>query len=269
MLNIKAYLAILKLRFAVQLQYRAAAFAGFFTQFFFGFIRVMVFHAFYATSAAAQPMSLQQSVNYIWVSQATFRMQPWDGDTEILALIRSGNVAYELCRPLNLCFIWYCRLISQRLVQALLAGTPLFIIAFFLPKGYGVTLPVSPAAGAAWLISTAIALLLGCAISTLLTISALWTLSGDGVRRIVPPVIMVLSGIAVPVAFFPDAMQTVLKVLPFSGLIDIPLRLYLGMIPASGVFSFGLLELAWTGIFVFLGLQLLAVAMKRVVVQGG
>jgi ABC-2 type transport system permease protein len=60
----KAYLAIIKLRFALQLQYRAAAFAGFCTQLFFGFVRVMVFHAFYLSSAVTQPLSLQQTVTY-------------------------------------------------------------------------------------------------------------------------------------------------------------------------------------------------------------
>ncbi|MBI2850355.1 MAG: ABC transporter permease [Chloroflexi bacterium] len=265
----KAYLSIIRLRFAVQLQYRAAAAAGFFTQFFFGFVYVMVFHAFYASSAVTQPMSLQQVVTYTWLAQATLRMQPTNADTEVASLIRSGNVAYELCRPLNLYFIWYCRLISRMLVPTMLSGIPLFFIAFFLPKTFGATLPVSPAAGAAWLASTLIALFLGCAISNLITVSTLWTISGVGMQRMFPAAVMVFSGINVPLAFFPDSMQQVLRLLPFSGLIDIPLRLYLGMIPASQVFLFGLLELAWTGVFIAIGLQLLALGMKRVVIQGG
>ncbi|MEK7353224.1 MAG: ABC transporter permease, partial [Chloroflexota bacterium] len=261
----KAYLSILRLRFAVQLQYRAAAAAGFFTQFFFGFVRVMVFHAFYASSSVAQPMSLTQTVTYTWVGQATFRMQPWNGDTEIITMIRSGDVAYELCRPLHLYFIWYCRLISLRLVPTMLSGIPLLVIAVFLPKSFGATLPVSPAAGAAWLISTFIALLLACAISNLITVSTLWTISGVGMQRIFPAAVMVFSGINVPLAFFPDGMQEILRFLPFSGLIDIPVRFYLGMTPVTQLFSLGLLQLVWTAIFILIGLQLLALAMKRVV----
>jgi ABC-2 type transport system permease protein len=55
---VKAYLSILRLRFAVQLQYRAAAAASLFTNFFFGFVRIMVFMAFYASSTQSQPLSL-------------------------------------------------------------------------------------------------------------------------------------------------------------------------------------------------------------------
>ena len=52
-------------------------------------------------------------------------------------------------------------------------------------------------------------------------------------------------------------------------LMDIPLRFYLGTTPASEIFLLGLLQLAWTAFFIVVGLRLMALAMKRVVVQGG
>ena len=54
----RPYLAVLSARFRLLLQYRVAALAGFATQLFWGFIRVMIFGAFYRASAAAQPMTL-------------------------------------------------------------------------------------------------------------------------------------------------------------------------------------------------------------------
>jgi len=266
---LNAYISIIKLRFAVQLQYRAAAAAAFFTQFFFGLFIVMVFHAFYASSNMVQPMTLQQVVTYAWLGQATFRMLPWNGDQEVMALIRSGNVAYELCRPLSLYSLWYCRLIALRLVPSLLTGIPLFAIVYFLPGGLNPTATVSAAAGLAWLVSTLLALLLGCSISNLIAISTLWTIAGDGVQRILPAFIMVLSGAIVPLAFFPDGVQQLLRLLPFSGLVDIPFRFYLGLIPASGIFTLALLQILWTAVFVIFGAWLLARGMRRVVVQGG
>ncbi len=267
--NLKAYLSVFRLRFAVQLQYRAAAAAAFFTQFFFGMIIVMVFHAFYASSTAVQPMSLSQAVTYAWLGQSVYRMQPYNGDSEVKNLIRSGNVAYELCRPVDLYFLWFTRLLSLRIVPSLLTGIPLLFITFFLPHGFGWTLPASAAAGTAFVFSMILALLLGCAISNLITISTLWTIAGDGMERILPAAIMVLSGINVPLAFFPDWAQTALRLLPFSGLIDIPFRLYLGMIPVSSLFSAGILQLSWTVVLVIAGILLLNGGKRKVVVQGG
>jgi ABC-2 type transport system permease protein len=73
----------------------------------------------------------------------------------------------------------------------------------------------------------------------------------------------------VPLAFFPDWAQTALRFLPFSGLIDTPFRLYLGMIPASSMLSVCILQLSWTIVLVMAGILLLNGGKKKVVVQGG
>ena len=267
--NLNAYLSIARMRFAVQLQYRAAALAAFFTNFFFGFVRVMVYLAFYAYSAAAQPLTLGQAVTYTWLTQVIFRMQPWQADLEIMTTIRTGNVAYELCRPLDVYFTWYARLVSQKFVPFLLTGVPMICIVLLLPGDFRMALPVSTAAGLSWVGATLLALLLGCAIANLITLSTLWTLAGDGMGRIFPAIIMLFSGSLVPLAYFPDWSQTLLKFLPFAGLMDIPFRCYLGTLPAVDFWEFGLLQLGWTAAFIWLGIWLLKTAMKRVVVQGG
>jgi ABC-2 type transport system permease protein len=263
------YLAIIRLRFAVQLQYRAAAFAALFTNYFFGFVRVMVYIAFYASTNAPQPLTLAQAVNYTWLTQVTFRMMPWVYETEIINQIRSGAIAYELCRPLNMYFAWYSRLISQRMVPTLLTGIPVYILAVVLPGHYGLGLPASPVSAVAWIISLMLAMLMGCAITNMAVITTLWTIAGDGMTRIFPAAIMLLSGTLVPLAYFPDWMQTALRLLPFSGLVDIPANIYLGIIPASQIFTYGLLQLFWTGVFILIGLKLFNMAVKKLVVQGG
>ena len=65
-----AYVAVVKARFRMLLQYRTAALAGFGTQLFWGLIRVMLFDAFYRSSSAPQPMSYPQTVTYLWLVQA-------------------------------------------------------------------------------------------------------------------------------------------------------------------------------------------------------
>jgi ABC-2 type transport system permease protein len=267
--GIKAYLSIFRLRFAVQLQYRAAAFAAFFTNYFFGLVRVMVYIAFYASSNVPQPLTLAQAVSYTWLTQVTFRMAPWTNELEIINQVRSGNIAYELCRPLNLYFAWYCRLISFRLVPTLLTGIPVYVFSIILPAPYALNWPASPAAAVAWLVSLMLALLLSCSITNIITISAFWTVAGDGMGRIFPAVIMLLSGVLIPLAYFPDWMQTTLRILPFSGLVDTPMNFYLGIIPANGLLTYGLLQIFWTIVFMLIGLRLFDMATKKLVVQGG
>ena len=53
----KKYLSFFRLRFTMNLQYRAAAFGGVATQFAWGFMEIMVFRAFYRADPGAFPMS--------------------------------------------------------------------------------------------------------------------------------------------------------------------------------------------------------------------
>ena len=107
----RAYLAILSVRCRMLLQYRAAALAGVVTQVFWGFIKVMVFVAFFASATSEPPMTLEQVLVYIWLGQALLVLLPWNVDPEIAAQIRGGGVAAEFfvdqTRPLNeLRFDW-------------------------------------------------------------------------------------------------------------------------------------------------------------------
>ena len=86
---------------------------------------------------------------------------------------------------------------------------------------------------------------------------------------LIPALVLVFSGGIIPLVYFPDWAQQVLTVMPFSGLIEIPLRFYIGYLPPSEVFAYAGMQLAWTFVFILIGQGLLRIAMRRVVVQGG
>ena len=60
----RKYLAFFRLRFSMDLQYRAAAFAGVITQFAWGTMEILMFRAFYQADASAFPMSFQATASY-------------------------------------------------------------------------------------------------------------------------------------------------------------------------------------------------------------
>jgi ABC-2 type transport system permease protein len=263
-----AYAAILSARLRTLLQYRTAALAGLCTQLFWGLIRVMIFEAFYRSSNAPQPMPYRDVVTYVWLGQALFAMLPYTAnpDPDVRNMIRSGSVAYELARPLDLYTLWYVRSLAGRVAPTMLRSAPLATCALLF---FGMRLPPSAQSAVAWAISTAGALLLISAFMTLLTISLLWTISGDGITRIAPSLVFVFSGMIVPLPLYPVWAQGALDFLPFRGMVDAPFRLYMGHIAASQVGLVVAHQLAWAAVFVLLGRWLLARGMRRLVVQGG
>ncbi len=263
-----AYYAILSARFRTLLQYRAAALAGFGTQLFWGLIRLMIFEAFYRSSSAPQPMRLDEVITYLWLGQAMFAMMPYTvtPDADVKNMIRSGTVAYELVRPLDLYTLWYSRLIAGRIAPTLLRAIPMFVVAMLF---FGMRFPPSPASALAWVLTTFGALLLGCALSNLVTVSLLWTISGEGISRAAPSLVFLFSGMLVPLPFFPDWAQPIVNFLPFRGMVDVPFRLYTGNIPPSQAGASFAHQMAWTLAFVLVGRALLARGARRLVVQGG
>ena len=268
------YRAILDARFRTLLQYRAAAIAGVGTQLFFGLVLIMVYEAFYRTSSiAAQPMTLTQIVSYVWMCQALFAMVPWNADPDIRLMVRNGAVSYELLRPVDLYSLWFARAIAQRTAPTILRAVPMLLLVIFVLPLFGLEewrlqAPTFES-GIAFVFALAAALLLSCAISTLINISLLLTISGEGVVMMAATIISFCSGMIIPLPLFPEWMQAILGWLPFAGVVDLPFRVYNGDIPPSELALVLVRQLAWTIALVIVGRVLLARFTRRIVVQGG
>lgn len=262
----KPYLAILSSRFRMLLQYRAAALAGIGTQLFFGIVRMMIFDAFYRSSTAPQPMTREEVMTYIWLGQAFLLITMLDVDKDVAAMIRTGNVAYELTRPLDLYSLWFARALSGRAAPLALRTLPILVLAGLF---FELQAPSSPAGGALFAVALFGGLLLAASIIALMTISMVWTVSGEGISRLAPPLIFFFSGINVPLPLFPDWMQGTFAVLPSRGLIDTPFRIYIGHLNGTAAIAALAQQFAWIIVFVIIGRMILARSLRRLVVQGG
>ena len=273
MTRMDGYVAVVSARYRNLLQYRAAAFAGFVTQLFWGAVRLMILAAFFATSAEPQPMNMTEVVAYVWLGQAMLGMLPWNTDADFKEQVRTGAVAYDLLRPLDLYGYWFARTLAFRTATTTLRAIPMVAFAMFLLPAVGMAewaLPMPTAAAlVAFLMAITVAALLATAVTMLAHISLLWTLSGEGVDRVLPAVVTILSGMVVPLPLFPDWLQPFLNWQPFRGLCDVPYRLYSGNIPVADAVPEVALSLAWTLALIWVGRALLRRGVRRLVVQGG
>lgn len=265
----KAYLSIIKIRFNLLLQYRVAAIAGVVTQFFFGMIMVMVLYGFYSSSTGEMPIDYNVAITYIWIGQAMLGMLPWNGDSEIQNLIRTGNVTYELLRPMNLYNYWFARSFALRTAPTLLKSIPLFIIVLLLPKDLRMELPQNSLSFLGWIITTFGALVISCSITNIINITTLYSLSGDGIQRLLSAIVTLFSGMIVPLPLFPDKLKQLINILPFSGLVNIPAGFYTGEIEFEQLPRYLGFQILWAIIIYILGQWILNKKIKDLVVQGG
>ena len=212
------------------------------------------------------PMTLAEVVTYVWLGQALLGILPWNGDPEIRALVRSGGVAYETLRPVNLYAYWFARAIALRTAPTLLRAVPMVILALTF---FAMRPPESLPAGIGFLLVMLGTIALSCAITVLVGVSLMWTISGEGQIQLLPAIVTLFSGMLVPIPLFPQWAQPIVEWLPFKGLVDAPYRVYLGHIPFEDIGGVILHQWIWIGLLVTGGFFLMRRGLRKLTIQGG
>lgn len=272
---LRPYVAAFVARFKTMLQYRAAALAGFTTQCWWGGLKVMVFAAFYRHSTHAHAsMTLSQVITYTWVGQALLTLQPWGGDPEVAAAVRTGGVSYDRLRPVDTYAWWFIRATAWMTARAVPRAALMFAAAAVLLPWAGFDAwawraPADATQAGLFAISLLLMILLGAAFTMLVNLCITATLTDRGINTLAPALVILFSGNLIPLGLFPDWLQPVLIAQPFAGMLDIPTRIYIGALSGGGAWGGLALQVFWTLVFVMLGRKGIDSVMTRLEVQGG
>lgn len=266
----KKYLSFFRLRFVMGLQYRAAALAGIVTQFFWGFMLILMFQAFYRADASAFPMSFEANASYIWLQQAFLALfAAWMMEQEIFDSIVNGNMAYELCRPVDIYSMWFSRSAANRIAKAVLRCVPILAAAVCLPSPYGLQAPAGGWNFFLFLVTMLLGFGVTVSLGMLIYVLSFFTISPQGLRLLFSSLAEFLAGALIPLPFFPDNVRKILELLPFASMQNLPLRIYSGSISAVQMERAIVLQIFWLAAITAFGKFLCRQAEKRVTVQGG
>ncbi|MDP3748237.1 MAG: hypothetical protein Q8Q88_14450 [Phenylobacterium sp.] len=272
---IRPYAAAFAARFQLMLQYRAAAVAGFATQCWWGGIKVMVYAAFFANAAPGEtPITLSQVITYTWLAQALLVLSPWSGDPEISQAVRTGAIGYERLRPIDTYNWWYVRAAAWMTARALPRALLMLAVAGVAFPLLGLEAwswrpPADALAFALFALSMVLVVLVSSAFVMLLNISAVVTLDERGINTLVASLLIAFSGNLLPLALYPDWMQTFLLIQPFASFLDIPFRIYFGGLTGWGAAAGLALQAFWTVVMIVIGRAWMVRVMARLQMQGG
>ena len=265
-----SYITLFRIRFILRLQYRVAAWAGLATQFAWGFMNILLFYAFYSENPANFPMTFEQFAAHIWLTQALlmiFVVYVWD--SSIFDSITSGNIANELARPIDLYNMWLVKNMANRIAGVVLRCFPVLIVAFILPKPFGLMLPPDIFTFVLFLISMIFAFVLVNLYCMLFYISGFYTINSSGIRMLGCAVSDLLSGFIIPLPFYPEPILKIVNFLPFASMQNLPLFIYSGYInKEEALYKIGV-QIFWIIAFYILGKLLMKNALKKIIVQGG
>ncbi|CAM5229346.1 ABC transporter permease [Streptomyces fumanus] len=262
----RLYLAVAAGGFRRYATYRAATAAGVFTNTVFGLILVYTYLALWDERPHLGGYDQAQAVTYVWVGQALLSTLAIGGggvEGELMERIRSGDIAVDLYRPADLQMWWLAADLGRALFQLLGRGVAPFVFgAVFFP----VALPGEPGRWAAFLAAVLLGMVVGYGIRFLVALSAFWLLDGAGVAQMAWIAGLFCSGLLLPLNVFPGALGEVVRLLPWSSLLQGPADVLLGEADAAGVLVF---QAGWAVVLLAAGRLAQRAATRRVVVQGG
>ncbi|MHB8577267.1 MAG: ABC transporter permease [Dehalococcoidia bacterium] len=246
--------------------YRAATFAGVFTNTIFGFLRAYVFVALFAGRGPIGGFNLSDTLTYTFLVQGLLMMVYIWGWWEIALTIRSGDVITDFSRPFDYELYWLAQDLGRATYHAIYRGIPPFVIGALV---FQLRLPQHLWTWPAFVLSAILATTVSFGLRFMLNLSAFWLLDYRGAGVILTAAWTFLSGFAVPLAFFPSALQTVSRALPFAAFVNSPVEIFLEKQQGLHLFGALLFQAAWAVALLGAGRLMLAAAAKRVVVQGG
>ncbi|MDT0613005.1 ABC transporter permease [Streptomyces lancefieldiae] len=246
--------------------YRAATAAGVFTNTVFGLVLVYTYLALWDEKPQLGGYDQAQAVTFVWLGQALLAALAIGGggmEDELMERIRSGDIAVDLYRPVDLQLWWLAADAGRALFQLLGRGVvPFAFGSLFFP----VALPREAGTWLAFLVAVLLAMVVGFALRYLVALSAFWLMDGAGVQQMAWIAGLFCSGMLLPLNVFPGALGEVVRALPWSSLLQAPADVLLGEADVLGTFVF---QAGWAVALLAVGRLVQSAATRRVVVQGG
>jgi ABC-2 type transport system permease protein len=243
--------------------YRQATLAGLTTNIVFGLLRAAVLTAVLAQRGTVAGYDIAAAVTYVWLGQGLLAVVLLWGDQELSQRVRTGDVVVDLGRPWNL--------------QAAMLATDLgraghaVLTRLLPPVAFGALIfpfrwPERPETWLLFSVSVPLAVVASFGIRFLLNACAFWLLDVRGVLGMWAVVGGVLSGLVIPIAWFPAWAQAVLAWTPFPAIFQTPIDVFTERGSAVTLLAH---QLTWAALLLLLGRVVLARGARRLVVQGG
>ncbi len=263
-------LAFVRISFLSMLAYRLRFYTGIVTYLIYVTVFTSIWSAVYhdpdSRTALAEFDSFDVLFSYFALGWLTRSFSFNTVDRELSDLVGSGQIASRVARPVSL----HVQMLSAALGQTLfrlVCFTPLILIA--LATFYELEPPASLGAFLLFVVTLALAVVTFAEVNFLVGLIAFRTKSVQGIMHAKQTIVELLSGLLIPLSYFPDVLQTIARATPFPTLTSVPNRIYLGLATGREAAQSVAISVAWCIAFVFLAHVAGRAACRSLTVQGG
>jgi ABC-2 type transport system permease protein len=245
-----------------------ATLAGGLTNTVFGLLRASVTTGVIAAGGGVVGgYTYATAVSYAWISQALIgpiHVFAWD---DLALRIRTGDIVIDLSRPIGLQTQYLLADLGRAAYQLLPRAAPPLVAGTLT---FGLVMPRTLQPYAIGLISLLLAICISFMCRFLVNLTACWMLDARGAITLYLVISNMLSGMLIPVSWFPGWLARIAHATPFPSMLQAPADLMTGRIhgwsPAAHVIA---TQVIWLLVLVAASQIALRAATSKLVIQGG
>ena len=219
------YAEFSRVGFVNMLAFRLRYFTGIITYFLNVTVYYFIWSAVYSSGQTIAGYNLPQMLTYVsvgWIIRSFY----WNTiDQEMAYEVIEGKIAMDLIKPVSMQWMWISRAMGESAFRLGLLTLPVAIVVALVFPVQG---PASRENFVLFLVSVLGSFFLMGAINFMIGTCAIPLQSILALIRAKFWLIELLSGLLIPMSFFPDRIQKILAWLPFEHIAYTPLQIYLG-----------------------------------------
>lgn len=263
----KTYAEFIRIGFVNILAFRLRYYTGIITYLINVTVYYFIWRAVFANAAGPiAGFSLAQILTYVsvgWILRSFY----WNTiDQEMAYEVIEGKIAMDFIKPVSVQWMWIARAMGESAFRLILLTAPTAIVVMLL---FPVLPPASPLNFVLFFIAAAGSFFIMGALNFIIGTCAIPLTSILALIRAKFWLIELLSGLLIPLNFFPRPIQILSSWLPFEHIAYTPLQIYLGRLSLVHALQLLAIEYFWVVALLFLGHLWWMRATRKITIHGG
>ncbi len=267
-MKIKKFLTLTRAGIIESLQFRLGTVVIIIGNILYLIVVYFLWKAIYSSAGTdiVNGMTFSDTLIYLVLATALFNFMEMYIVWEIGRNIQSGKIVLDLIKPMKYRQYMFWSYSGSFITNFFFTLLPTFIVVAIVTHGaiyFGINLLL-------FIISVIIAVSINYSIDFIVGTICLYTESIWGINIMKQVIVMLLSGVTVPIAFFPEPLKSIVYHLPFQSIYNAPLSVLLDGNPQlNTVLTTIGTQLFWCVTMIALSKLFWKVSIRKITVNGG
>ena len=264
--KLTTYLYVYKVQILKNLAYKFDVYGNIIMQTIIMIATAFFWKALFKNAESMGGVSVDTMLTYTVISSMISVVLITNVEWRITESVQTGAIAIDLMRPVNIFGVFFAENLGSVTALFFQNLLPIFIIGSLFIK---LPAPRSAFEFMLFLISLVLAFFINWYLSVIFGMFSFKVIEMSALIQVKKHLVRLLSGSMIPLWFFPNWLRSVLEILPFPYIYQLPLSIYVGHYTSESLVRGLLIQILWVMVLFLIETRLEKQAIKHVMVQGG